>query len=59
GAQGEHKIWRGFLPTRTYSSHWISHPEFSEAIADFLRREQTAIDDYKMQLEAGSPYRKG
>ncbi|MEJ1374893.1 MAG: GNAT family N-acetyltransferase [Candidatus Sedimenticola sp. (ex Thyasira tokunagai)] len=59
GAQGEHKIWRGFLPTRTYSSHWISHPEFAEAIADFLRREQTAIDDYKAQLEAGSPYRKG
>ncbi|MES9856283.1 MAG: GNAT family N-acetyltransferase [Sedimenticola sp.] len=58
GAQGEHKIWRGFLPTRTYSSHWISHPEFSDAIADFLRREQPVIENYKSQLEAGSPYKK-
>lgn len=59
GAQGEHKIWRGFLPTRTYSSHWIGHPGFSQAIADFLQREEPVIDNYKNQLDQGSPYKKG
>ena len=39
GAQGEHKITRGFQPTLTYSSHWIAHPQFSEAIERFLTEE--------------------
>lgn len=57
GAQGEHKIWRGFLPTLTYSAHRIIHPGFSEAIADFLKREQPAILDYKESLDQSSPYK--
>ncbi|MCG8428826.1 MAG: GNAT family N-acetyltransferase [Chromatiales bacterium] len=57
GAQGEHKIWRGFLPTLTYSMHRIYHPGFDEAIKEFLQREEPAILDYKQSLEQNSPYR--
>ncbi len=58
GAQGEHKIWRGFLPTLTYSNHWIRNPRFREAITHFLRRESPAVIDYKTALEQSSPYRQ-
>ena len=57
GAQGEHKIWRGFLPVVTRSSHWIGDPLFARAIGDFLERERPAVADYKATLDAGSPYR--
>ncbi|MBN1379894.1 MAG: N-acetyltransferase [Gammaproteobacteria bacterium] len=57
GAQGEHKITRGFLPTETYSMHWIADPRFRTAIKDFLRREQQAIKQYKPQLDKLSPFR--
>ena len=57
GAQGEHKIARGFLPTKTWSSHWIAHPEFSKAIHDFLQREALAMEDYGNELVASSPFR--
>ena len=58
GAQGEHKIWRGFLPTLTYSAHWIAHPSFAAAIADFLRRETPAVKQYASELSGHSPYRQ-
>jgi len=58
GAQGEHKIWRGFLPTLTYSAHWIAHPSFGTAIADFLRRETPAVKQYASELSEQSPYRQ-
>ncbi|MFO1352169.1 MAG: GNAT family N-acetyltransferase [Gammaproteobacteria bacterium] len=58
GAQGEHKVWRGFLPTLTRSAHWIAHPSFSSAIADFLRREAPSIKRYASELNAHSPYRQ-
>ena len=57
GAQGEHKIWRGFMPTLTRSSHWVANPPFARAIGDFLARERPAIVDYKETLERSSPYR--
>ncbi len=57
GAQGEHKIWRGFLPTLTWSRHWIAHPGFRTAIDDFLRRETPAILDYAHTVGQSSPYR--
>jgi predicted N-acyltransferase len=57
GAQGEHKIWRGFLPTRTRSYHWISDPQFSLSIREFLAREAPAIRDYEKNLLTSSPYR--
>lgn len=59
GAQGEHKITRGFLPTPTYSAHWIADEDFHRAIADFLTRELTAIDEYAESLWQKSPFREG
>ena len=46
GAQGEHKIQRGFTPVKTWSSHWIADPGFADAIADFTRRENEHTDQY-------------
>ena len=57
GAQGEHKISRGFLPTLTYSAHWLAHPAFNRAIADFLERETPAMQEYARDLSRHSPYR--
>lgn len=58
GAQGEHKISRGFLPVKTRSAHWIAHPAFRQAIADFLDREQRAMNEYGDILLETTPYRK-
>ncbi|MGZ8215859.1 GNAT family N-acetyltransferase [Methylomagnum sp.] len=57
GAQGEHKISRGFLPTRTWSLHWIAEPKFRRAIAGFLTRETSAMAAYIAELEARSPFK--
>lgn len=57
GAQGEHKIWRGFLPTLTYSAHWLADPQFNTAVADFLARETPAVHTYIEQLQQHNPYR--
>lgn len=46
GAQGEHKLQRGFAPVTTGSSHWIPDPRLRQAIADFLRREAAAVEGY-------------
>lgn len=56
GAQGEHKITRGFLPVETWSAHWIGNRDFRRAIADFLVRERAALTEYKPQLDAMSPF---
>lgn len=58
GAQGEHKISRGFLPVLTRSAHWLVHTGFREAVADFLRRETPAVEDYARELAQHSPYRE-
>ncbi|MFS2026951.1 GNAT family N-acetyltransferase [Massilia sp. CT11-137] len=57
GAQGEHKMARGFLPTRTWSAHWLAHPSFLDAVARFLEREAGGIDDYIDELNDRSPFR--
>jgi predicted N-acyltransferase len=59
GAQGEHKISRGFLPTRTWSAHWIAEPRFRQAIARFLERETPAAEAYMAALGARSPFKAG
>ncbi len=59
GAQGEHKVSRGFLPTLTQSAHWLAHPAFSAAVADFLDQETPAVWDYARELETHTPYRSG
>jgi len=51
GAQGQHKIQRGYLPCHTYSAHWIRDNNFSEAVADFLRREAHALEHNMAELE--------
>ncbi|HEC13915.1 MAG TPA: N-acetyltransferase [Acidiferrobacteraceae bacterium] len=58
GAQGEHKLSRGFLATTTYSAHWLRHPEFATAIADFLQQEDHGMRDYIKALDQRTPYRK-
>jgi predicted N-acyltransferase len=58
GAQGEHKISRGFLPTPTWSSHWINHPEFRHAIQHFLNQETAGMEDYIATMTSRSPYKK-
>lgn len=58
GAQGEHKILRGFLPTATWSCHWIYDNDFRNAIGHFLNREKTLMQDYKQHLDALSPFRE-
>ena len=57
GAQGEHKIARGFLPTPTHSFHYLPDPGFREAVADYLRRERMARHAYRTELLSHSPYR--
>jgi predicted N-acyltransferase len=57
GAQGEHKISRGFLPTRTWSAHWIAQPEFKQAINAFCLQEQQAMEDYIDELNSHSPFK--
>lgn len=58
GAQGEHKLNRGLLPTPTWSAHWISHPGFQEAIEDFLDRERPGVDRYMQVLQSHSPFKR-
>lgn len=57
GAQGEHKIARGFLPRETLSAHWISDTRFAEAIARHLGYEREGIDEYIRDMATHSPYR--
>jgi predicted N-acyltransferase len=59
GAQGEHKIQRGYLPTRTRSAHWVADPGFRRAIADYLERERTAVDRDMELLAEYAPFRQG
>lgn len=57
GAQGEHKIARGFLPVRTHSRHFFAHAGFRLAIADYLKREAQHLDRYREAVMRHSPYR--
>jgi len=57
GAQGEHKMARGFLPTKTYSAHWLAHPSFADAIERFLEREAGGIDEYMSELNERNPFK--
>ncbi len=58
GAQGEHKIARGFLPVKTHSAHWIKHEAFRDAIAHHLKQEHNAMDFHGKLLADASPFRK-
>ena len=58
GAQGEHKLARGYGPVPTWSAHFIPNPDFRRAIADFLERERRAIRNNAAFLETMTPFRK-
>ena len=57
GAQGEHKISRGFLPTPTYSAHWLVDPVFHRAIESFLAREREHMRYHMAELSSHGPYK--
>jgi len=59
GAQGEHKIRRGFVPVRTYSYHHIRHPALREGIRRWLEMESRALEAYRQDLKTMEPYRQG
>jgi predicted N-acyltransferase len=59
GAQGEHKISRGYMPTTTYSAHYILDPALRRAIEDFLRRERAYVAAAEEELAETAPFRKG
>jgi predicted N-acyltransferase len=58
GAQGEHKIQRGYLPAPTYSAHWIADHGLARAVADFVRREQHMVEAEICELGTLSPFRQ-
>jgi len=58
GAQGEHKLARGYLPAETYSAHYIADPRLRRAVADYLARERQAVAEDAALLSAESPYRR-
>jgi len=58
GAQGEHKIARGFEPITTYSAHWLKDEQFAKAVNHFLAREQQAVQGYKDNAATYLPFKQ-
>ena len=58
GAQGEHKLARGYMPVTTYSAHYIADPALRRAIADYLKRERAYVQAAGAELSALGPFRK-
>ncbi|MTI44205.1 hypothetical protein JM93_04123 [Roseibium hamelinense] len=58
GAQGAHKLARGYMPTTTYSAHWIAHPGLRDAVADFLEQERRAVERENAVLAEHAPFKK-
>jgi predicted N-acyltransferase len=58
GAQGEHKLARGYLPQTTYSAHYIADPDLRRAIADYLKRERAYVAEAGRELTEAGPFRK-
>jgi len=59
GAQGQHKLARGYAPVQTWSAHYIADPRFRRAVADFLEREREGIAQNQLLLDERTPFRKG
>ncbi|MBY5369829.1 GNAT family N-acetyltransferase [Rhizobium leguminosarum] len=59
GAQGEHKLARGYLPVTTHSAHYVAHAGLRRAIGDYLARERTDVEQISELLSEHSPFRKG
>ena len=58
GAQGQHKLARGYLPTHTYSAHWLANESFRDAVANFLTDENRYIDEEIDFLQEHSPFKQ-
>ncbi|MDU0307407.1 GNAT family N-acetyltransferase [Rhizobium sp. 10PS4] len=59
GAQGEHKLARGYLPVTTHSAHYVAHAGLRRAIGDYLARERADVEQMSELLTEHSPFRKG
>ncbi|MBX5102488.1 GNAT family N-acetyltransferase [Rhizobium lentis] len=59
GAQGEHKLARGYLPVTTHSAHYVAHAGLRRAIGDYLARERADVEQMSELLAEHSPFRKG
>ncbi len=59
GAQGEHKLARGYRPVTTHSAHFIAHPGLRQAVADYLKRERREVERMGEYLEEHGPFRRG
>jgi uncharacterized protein len=59
GAQGPHKLARGYEPVETRSAHWLADPGFRAAVADFLERERAGVTQDALYLTGRTPFRKG
>ena len=59
GAQGEHKIARGYLPQTTYSAHYIADRGLRRAVDDYLKRERAYVEEVGRELAESAPFRKG
>lgn len=59
GAQGEHKLARGYLPMETHSLHWVADPGFRRALADYLEQERNAVGEEITALRDWGPFRRG
>ncbi len=58
GAQGSHKLARGYMPQMTYSAHYITHPDFRHAVEDYLERERAAVERENKAIAHHGPFRK-
>ncbi|NCU19210.1 N-acetyltransferase [Candidatus Falkowbacteria bacterium] len=58
GAQGEHKLARGYLPVTTHSAHWLHEPSFARAVAQYLAAERAAVEEEIEILTAYGPFRR-
>ncbi len=59
GAQGEHKLARGYRPVTTYSAHYIADPSFRQAVANYLQEERNYIAELQDTLSEQTPFRRG
>jgi predicted N-acyltransferase len=59
GAQGAHKLARGYLPARTHSLHWISHAGLRDAVARYLKEERRAVEEDMQALAEHAPFKSG
>ena len=59
GAQGAHKLLRGYMPEPTYSAHYIAHPGLRRAVDDFLSRERLAMAAHRQELTEHTPFKRG